>query len=601
MHKNIIYIITIIFFVISFLSLAQDKAKVTPELDSLLEKVDENIKQKELKEIILVIDSLKRTKLYKRNKFDRLAIDLRYAKLLYEKDDDEKAMNLLLNGLDKLESYQDSKTIWKYYKTLSFFHRKNKSFPKAFLYNDYGLSNAKSRKDTCDILSSYNSRAKLFFEWTNGQLEDDNILSKNMTDSIKAIGEIIVGYPQNIHCQKTLSIIYTTYATVETVLGNYENATNLIGRSININRKLQDSLGLAFSLAALGSSLYRQNEFIKAIVAYKQSLEYVDGHSIFNTLVVKEASSQNIAWAYSELKDYKLAYEWQNEATMFADSLVEMNRIRDIPAIEAKYFESQRTEIEKNKRLRTQLYFLGFVLLTFIISIIGYIIYNRLLNKQRRTERKISGLKFKALNAQMNPHFINNLLLCIHDLIDKNEKEIAIENLDKFNRLTNLVLRSTKSNMIDLLKEVEMLKLYIDLQLLRFDRKFDFSVNMNTITPEDLNSIKIPPLILQPLVENSIVHGFLNMKEKGRLLLEFKKETDFLICVITDNGKKTSRNLVPEMYTKNGISLKNIGDRLALLSDKKDEENLISFTELKNESNDQIGSKVVLRVPFVYN
>jgi tetratricopeptide (TPR) repeat protein len=593
-------VLRILFFLIVYTISAQKDALVSSSIDSLLITVDEQLKNEKFKDATSIIDSLKNTKKYKKYNFDRLAIDLRYAQLLYERKEDEKAMHTLLDGVSQLENHLNSKLTWRYFILLDFIHDANKNYSKAFIYNNKALLNAFNRKDTLDILKSYLSRNAVFFSLSE-PLDENDILYNNAIDSMLHINETIINFPLSLKTKKEIASAYSNLSHLEGVRENYTLSTFFIEKSIEIKKQLNDTIGMATALINYGNTFYRRKEYEKAIEIYKQSVELLQNSHLSKLLNIKEDSFQNISWAYSELDKYKLAYEYQDKATKIADSSAAMKTTRDIAAIEATYLEAQKTEIEKNKRLQTQFYFLGFAFITLVIGILGYIIYNRLQNKQHKTERKISGLKYKALNAQMSPHFINNLLLCIHDLIDSEEKDVAIKHLDKFNRLTNLVLRSTKSNLISLSKEIEMLELYMDLQLLRFNNEFEYSINTDAIMKKNIDSIQIPPLILQPLVENSIVHGFRSMKTKGKLILNFNTvNEDFLICTITDNGKETPENLSPEMYTKNGISLKNINERLQLIAQEKTDRELVVFTQIKDTSKKVIGSKTELNIPLIY-
>ncbi len=595
-------ILNILFFLIASSNMsAQRSAVVSTSIDSLLIIVDTQIEKEKFKVATFVIDSLKNTKNYKKNKFDRLAIALRYAQLLYERKEDEKAMHILLDGVAQLENHSNSKLIWNYFKILDFIHRANKNYSRAFDYNRKSLSNALARKDTLSILLSYIMKSRTFYKLSIS-LPQEGILYNNAIDSMLYINKIIISFPLNSNTQKELSKAYQTLSGREGERGNHIESTNFAKKSIEIAKKLNDSINLASSIFSYANTFYRQKEYKKAIDAYEESLELISNSNQIRALEIQEASFQNISWAYSELEKYKLAYKYQDTATYFYDSIAVIKSSRDIAAIEAKYLESQNTEIEKNKRLKTQFYFLVFAFVTLVVGILAYIVYRRLQNKQRKTERKIASLKYKALNAQMSPHFINNLLVCIHDLIDTEEKEVAIKHLDKFNKLTNLVLRSTKSNLIAVSKEIEMLELYMDLQLLRFNNEFEYIINTNKIVKKDLNSIKIPPLILQPLVENSIVHGFRSMQTKGKLLIEFYiKDEDYIICSITDNGKETPESLRPEMYTENGISLKNINERLQLIAQEKVDKELVIFTQVKDKLNKVIGFKTILNIPLIYN
>ena len=378
-------------------------------------------------------------------------------------------------------------------------------------------------------------------------------------------------------------------------------AKEYIEIALKLKLQIKDSLGFAYSIYTRGNIFYIEKKYDKAIEEYQKARILAKNFRARKSLYIKHSSLQNISWAYSELGDFKKGYEYQELATALKDSLDIINQSRNIAAFEARFLEQQKVEQEKNKRLQSQVYFYSVSLLAIVLGVLAYIVYARLLNRQKRTERKISGLKYKALNAQMNPHFINNLLVSINELINSNEKKTAIEHLGKFNKLTNLVLKSTKNNLITLSDELEMLRLYLDLQLMRFENTFEYCINLCALSEVDTNQIKIPPLILQPLVENSIIHGLKESSKKGRLTIDFRlNNEDYLICTIADNGVQKTWALDKQLYSSNGISLKNINERLMLINQSKKNQQLVSFEIVKNKPNFIIGSKTQLTIPLIY-
>ncbi len=245
---------------------------------------------------------------------------------------------------------------------------------------------------------------------------------------------------------------------------------------------------------------------------------------------------------------------------------------------------------------------LWFQLLTgfLLILIFIFIYYKRHQRKiaQKIIEEKISALRFKALNAQMNPHFINNLLGNINGQIENGNFKHIKTTLQNFANLVNLVLQSTKSNLIPLEQELEMVKNYLELQKNRFNNEIHFSINTSQLTSDDLEYTLIPPMILQPIVENSIKHGFKKLESrKNNIDINlYIENNEFVICEISDNGiglqsKNESKG--------SGISLENIQNRLQLMADMKTKENFVSTTNITNEFNTLVGLKVTLKIPLV--
>ena len=149
--------------------------------------------------------------------------------------------------------------------------------------------------------------------------------------------------------------------------------------------------------------------------------------------------------------------------------------------------------------------------------------------------KQIAESELTALRAQMNPHFIFNAINSIQNFILKNDANSAHKYLTKFARLIRSVLENSKRDVILLSHEVESLTLYIELEALRASFSFDFAINVHTDTNPD--SVLVPPMLIQPFVENAILHGLMPLTEKrGHLTIDFSQQGNILKCVIDDNG-----------------------------------------------------------------
>ena len=157
--------------------------------------------------------------------------------------------------------------------------------------------------------------------------------------------------------------------------------------------------------------------------------------------------------------------------------------------------------------------------------------------------KQIAEYKMMALRSVMNPHFIFNCLNSIQFFILKNEKKSAINYLSLFSKLIRNVLNSSVNRYTTLEIEVETLKYYVELEKLRFDDKFQFILSLDDNIEAD--EIEIPSLIIQPYIENAIIHGLTNKEGQGTLRLEIKELNDKLLCIIEDDGigRKKSESL----------------------------------------------------------
>ncbi|HEX3167299.1 MAG TPA: two-component regulator propeller domain-containing protein [Chitinophagaceae bacterium] len=175
--------------------------------------------------------------------------------------------------------------------------------------------------------------------------------------------------------------------------------------------------------------------------------------------------------------------------------------------------------------------FLGAVFLFFKIR------ENRIKKEEaRQTEinKQIAEIRMVALRAQMNPHFIFNSLNSVQHFINIREKEEALNYLSKFSKLIRKILENSRENTVSLSNELQLLELYIQLEQLRFSNKFEYHIKVDERI--DIENTEIPPLLIQPYVENAILHGLINKNGKGDLWFSLEKNDGLLICKIEDNG-----------------------------------------------------------------
>lgn len=246
-----------------------------------------------------------------------------------------------------------------------------------------------------------------------------------------------------------------------------------------------------------------------------------------------------------------------------------------------------------------------------IILLTGVIILQYVLLK-KRTRRLKSHLIHVALpyfKSQMNPHFIKNLLQTINYFILFESKENASKYLKKFSIIVDKTLKLADVELITLADEIEILELYLELQNLRFPNKFDFvpiesatsEIKPTIVVSEDiiLLETKIPPMVIQPFVENAIVHGLEPKTSKGKIEIVFSQESSMLICKIIDNGigRKASQRL--NNHTRgenNGIGLKNVFQRLSLIEKTLNISIHLDVSDL-DEQEKETGTVVVIKLP----
>jgi len=216
-------------------------------------------------------------------------------------------------------------------------------------------------------------------------------------------------------------------------------------------------------------------------------------------------------------------------------------------------------------------------------------------------ENQLKELEMKALKAQMNPHFIYNALNSIQALVANDKKTEGIHYIGSFSRLLRQVLDNSENNAISLDKELETIGLYIQLESLRLDMQLRYE----KIIPENIVTEfeKIPPLILQPFIENALWHGLSRKDGEKKIAITISLNADWLICDITDNG--IGRNKANEL-AKNSAAIhqsKGISITRKRLIDFNDDERVtpIEFTDLYDEGKKPSGTQVTVRIKRKFN
>jgi len=215
-------------------------------------------------------------------------------------------------------------------------------------------------------------------------------------------------------------------------------------------------------------------------------------------------------------------------------------------------------------------------------------------------DKQMVEMKVSSLQSQMNPHFIFNSLNSIKLYIIKNDKENAVYYLNKFSKLIRKILTASREKEVSLQEELETLELYANIENIRFKNEIQISL----VIDEKLNlsTIKIPPLILQPFIENAIWHGLSNKKDNKKLSIEvLKKEEGFVQIKIKDNGigrKKSAEIKSRRFHKKESIGLKLTQERLISFSKKFNNDFTLVFYDLE-ENNQASGTEVIINLPTI--
>ncbi|MFN8287693.1 MAG: histidine kinase [Chitinophagales bacterium] len=276
-----------------------------------------------------------------------------------------------------------------------------------------------------------------------------------------------------------------------------------------------------------------------------------------------------LAECYGQLNQFDEAYKALKQKMALEAELINTERIKEVALLNKKY-EAEKREAELRE----------------------------LKIKQQQIELQRTESELKAIKAQMNPHFIFNALNSIQEMFFIGDKRLANEHLGKFSQLTRDILKASGKRTISLAEEVEMLRKYLQLEGLRFETGFSFSI---TVEDEDAaDDILLPPMLIQPYVENAIRHGLLHKKGEKRLRVHFafNEAEEYLSCVVEDNGigRKTAEEINKNRRQLNeSFSTSANAKRLELLNQSRSKRIGVNYDDLEE------GTRVSILIPLSYD
>ena len=353
-----------------------------------------------------------------------------------------------------------------------------------------------------------------------------------------------------------------------------------------------------FGKNELAQALQYGNELIKVAEDVEVKPRLRDGYQLLSEIHEKigDKDKANLYYRkYSELKDQIKTDEFKQKLQLYK---AEEREKQKLGAIE---------QLKKEKRWLTS----GIILLAIsIASFFGLVWMQRKYNAKKRLlqanemalkhaedEKKIALLEMMSLRSQMNPHFIFNCLNSINRFVLRNDTEAASGYLTKFSKLMRMVLENSKQSLIPLEEEVKCLELYIQMEQFRCKNSFTYYIKYHDGV--DTEEAMIPPLLLQPFVENAIWHGVNPKEGDGRIGIEFFQKEETLYCVIKDNGigrKKASelKSQLSEHHKSMGLQITK--ERLAIMGEEQSNGSPVEIEDLYDENSNAVGTKVTIRI-----
>lgn len=406
-------------------------------------------------------------------------------------------------------------------------------------------------------------------------------------------------------------------------LKKYDSALFYHTKALEIRNRLPGKLEKAISLSQVGITYVYLNNHLQAESYLFQALDLAE---TLNSGALRRDIYEKLSVLFERQHDTGNALKYYKYFTMLKDSLLSDENMKQINILKAKYEtaakdrqitllsrEKEIQEMETRRQAVIKKAFIGGFILMTLIAGMAYYTFRQKLRTQKiisfknneireaNFRRQLSELEMKALQSQINPHFIFNSMNSINQMILNGDTENASRYLTKFSRLIRMILENAQNTEVSLGDEIKLLESYLQLETMRFGSDITYRIRISDdIDPE---STLMPSMVLQPFVENAIWHGLLPKKESGNgfISIEIRQEADHLICLIEDNGigrEKAFELSKKSVYRKKSLGLKITEERLKLMSNKIHRQ-LIQITDLKNTLGEALGTRVEVNIPTV--
>ncbi|MDH7445381.1 sensor histidine kinase [Aquimarina sp. 2201CG14-23] len=502
--------------------------------------------------------------------------NLVYFRNTWETDEDN---NNLANGISAAQKLieisnnkDNSRDLVYAYNFLERVYINLKNFEKSLYYNSKTLETAKQSSNVDMYVVTANSKAETLYLRLRKKKEAFELL-----DSLNTV-----------QCGKDAKRqLYRTYGKLNYYERNYKKTAKYFKDVLKLSKEipLYQNFNVLESYNNL-TDLYLEIEEYEIAEKYLDSTKAIILPNSFPAYVTKYNEYRFILNYRTRDREEELLNEYR--------SLIEENNREHQKKIDEELFalksanEKEKLAIvAKNESELKNLKLIVLLGFSGLLMLVGYLFYRQRRYKFQKQEIQ---MQQRLLRAQMNPHFTFNILSVIQNQIEESQ-ESAVNYLLRFSRLLRLILENSIHNYVQIENELELLRKYMDLQLLRFPNKFDYNIILENFEEEDL--LFIPPMLIQPFVENSIEHGFLGIPYRGLINITLRLQNKCIHCTIEDNGVglKTSNK-----EYKNSVSMKLISKFTYKATKHK-----ISILDKKDNDASKSGVLVEFLIPYKFS
>lgn len=634
------YTATLLFFCLWF-TITQAQG---PELDSLLKKEEQYVREDTIR--VKLLNDIAFFQQYVDPDKGLLYAGKAIALATKIKDDPGLARANYVMGVDYLRMDQVSKTLEYLQKAAKMYESQKRLIDLAKVYNTIGAAYLPHNEHYQDALVYLDKAITIFKAQGDKQYLPNSILNKallykrmdSVGPAIRHFNEVLGLFRQYLPSNKQLEArIYSglgdayiefSDAKLRAIgfTGNKnDSAVYYVQKALDVFNELGSEDGKAGNYRRLGTVYLAQKKYSLALQNAIKANEIAKQGGF---LSMEADAITVISEVYEATGRYDSAFAYLKKYVVLNDSLLNDEKERVLIQNEMQYnfdkkedsLHFQNALLSQNNalnklQLRQQWLYSGGALV-LLLGLGGFLYYRnrnkqvklvlqlekeRAEQKQRESEfeRKVSDAALHSLRSQMNPHFIFNCLNSIKLYAVENNQEAATGYLGKFSRLMRLVLENSKSDRITLQQEVETLQLYMEMEAMRFKEKLHYKIDI--ADNMDMDYIEIPPMLIQPYVENAIWHGLMPKEDGGTLVVAFRCDDNNLRIKVTDNGIGRARSA--ELKSKSATAHKSFGmsithERIELINQMYKTSMSVTINDLHDANGNATGTEVIIDIPI---
>jgi tetratricopeptide (TPR) repeat protein len=564
------------------------------------------------------------------------------AAIYHYKGDYEKALELFQKSLNLAIELSSKKDIAKCNQNMGCVYNEQGNYKKAMVYLFGALKIYEELGDKLNISVCFTNIASV--------LESVKLYQKSLSYYQNALN-IVTELGDSVSMADAFNNIGVIYSD----LNDNDKALEYYQKSLTFRKKIDDKKGILECLHNIGLIYMHKNNYNIALEYYKQALKLSQELGLLSRIeacfgsiakikikqkkynesinyakqslaISKETGlldDQKIAYedlsvAYGNLGDYKNAYEYHILFKQIYDSIYNEKSIKQVKQMEAQYqFEKKQLEIDnlnKDKKLKeTKIaiqkniifaIILGVIILILISTIFVFRYTHKLKLKEIQTRselmERLNEERQKTLSQQMNPHFLFNIMTAIQCCIMENDKNTAIDYVSKLARLMRTGLDFSRKEYNSIESAIDFFSDYVKLKSIGL--KEEIKLHVNIADNIDKEKYKIPPMIVQPFIENAIVHGLIPRNQNMQLNVDIKQKNGNLIFTIEDNG--IGRKHAGEISEKKNSFHKSYGieiteERVELLNKVNKGNTKINIQDLKDINGNAKGTRVLIIFPIM--